>query len=924
MAQGDIFGNLDGALKKLDAAKKANIITAQEEESHINRMLSMYDAINAKKAAGREWDLKTQSIYQNLKRFGKEMAEDAENLKKAKKGLKKTEDEISNMGKVAYELEKKGNKAAADLVKKKKAQLELEKEIQEVNYEMAKSSVSKLGQALNMFGKVGGFLSSSFGGLFSMFGNILGAAFDIGKAIFKIIFPIEKAFKLFLEMQKVVGALSADIGMTNKEYYRLLDAMPTIYNEILEYGGKIEDVGKIIKGFSEDTGKNRIFSTKEITDIVNLGNSTGLAVEGVTKMVSEFDNLGYSLGTTLKVAQKGRNEAARFNINQTKLLQTTTEVVKALTGSGFGRSVEGLTKLAAKAESLRFNLAESIKSFKDAFFSPEKAVEAAAKIQVLGGEFAQMFGDPFQLMYDSMNNADGMAEKLINAAKGLAIKNKNGDFIIPPAQRQILKEVAESLGQNYDSIVNAAIEQAKTTDKMNALSKRAGSLVGFSDDDKQSLANLMTINKSGQYEIKMPNGVSKLVSSITSKDQLQTILNQRKANDEAAKQRLTLQDRFNNILERFAIGLTPLFTELNKLLADSGLLNEIEKLGKDIASTLIPLIKDVFSPGGKFRTGVDMFLSGFTEFIGGIRDIMNGNGTFFGKMKEIFTSIIKFVFDNVMPYVKIIFGEILKAMKDIPLVGGYLNNAGIAMQESKNTRDKTKAIGIDNKGNLTEMVKNLRKDDESSTFTGDLLGGIGTGLMGVLDGIGATVTHAIGLKSIAEELTEKEAANFRRSGADFADAFTGGNKYKQALTSSALIGGGYSDDRLLRELGIGSVTSVPKDMRAEIAQASKVDDYLALSNGQAMSGAPGSAMALISELNANKYANSNTNNSQQTITVVVSGELEAKTKNGTQKINAKEFYDSDPVMMGEWIKRTMSQNSNGSANYIVDFGVAPI
>jgi hypothetical protein len=29
-------------------------------------------------------------------------------------------------------------------------------------------------------------------------------------------------------------------------------------------------------------------------------------------------------------------------------------------------------------------------------------------------------------------------------------------------------------------------------------------------------------------------------------------------------------------------------------------------------------------------------------------------------------------------------------------------------------------------------------------------------------------------------------------------------------------------------------------------------------------------------------------------------------------------------MMGEWIKRTMSQNGNGSANYIVDFGVAPL
>ena len=128
----------------------------------------------------------------------------------------------------------------------------------------------------------------------------------------------------------------------------------------------------------------------------------------------------------------------------------------------------------------------------------------------------------------------------------------------------------------------------------------------------------------------MPNGVNQLVSNITSQDQLKGILAQRVANEEAAKQRLTLQDRFNNILERFAIGLTPLFTELNKLLADSGLLTEIENLGKDIASTLIPLIKDLFSPGGKFRTGIDMFLEGFKSFITDIRGIMGDkNKTFF-------------------------------------------------------------------------------------------------------------------------------------------------------------------------------------------------------------------------------------------------------------------------------------------------------
>jgi hypothetical protein len=923
MGQADFFGNLEGAQKKLDAARKAGIISAQQEEEHINSMLSMYDAINEKKAIGREWDLKTQSVYQNLKRFGKEMAEDAQNLKKAKKSLKKTEDDIVNMGKVADELTRRGNKEAAALVKKKKEQLQVEKEIEEVNYQTAKSSVSKMGQALNMFGKVGGFLSSNFGGLASIFSGILGTVFNIGMGLLKIIFPIEKAFKLFLEMQKVVGALSADIGMTAIEYRNLLNMMPTIYNEILGYGGKIEDIGKIIKGFSDETGKNRIFSAEEITDIVKLGNNTGLAVEGATKMVAEFDNLGYSLSTTLKVAQKGRNEAARFNINQTKLLQTTTEVVKALTGSGFGRSVEGLTKLAAKAESLRFNLGESIKSFKDAFFSPEKAVEAAAKIQVLGGEFAQMFGDPFQLMYDSMNNADGMAEKLINSAKSLAIKNKNGDFIIPPAQRQILKETAEALGQNYDQIVNAGIEQARTADKMNTLSKSAGSLIGITDDDQQALANLMTINKKGQYEIKMPNGVSELVSNITSQDQLKNILSQRKANEDAAKQRLTLQERLNNVLDRFAIGLTPLFTKLDELLSNSGFLQKVEELGKTIASQLIPMITDLFNADSPLRKGLDMFLKGFTDFLGEIKAIMGNEKTpFWDRISEVFGKIGGFFMDGVMPFIKIAFAEIFKALQGLPFgVGDAMLSAALQLEEGD---AKTKAIsqkmGIDNQKLIDKKISNVAQN-ALYMGPGDSAIGVGSGLLNVIGGAAESV---IGLIPAAFGNSDYLTAGIARTG-------IGGARTIDALASLQTGGIGVGSlessiiDNAVKGQGIGNNGAWARDVYdMEYLPTQNVQDYVKFSDGTEWSGGAGQGMAMISELNANRYANSNTNGGDQTITVVINGEIEAKTKNGIQKINAKDFYDSDPVAMGEWMKRTMSQTNNGSANYIVDFGVAPL
>ena len=84
MAQGDFFSNLKNAQQSLSDARANGLITAQQEEDHMMKMMSYYEAINAKKAAGREWDLKNQTILQNISRFGKQMVEDAQNLKDAK------------------------------------------------------------------------------------------------------------------------------------------------------------------------------------------------------------------------------------------------------------------------------------------------------------------------------------------------------------------------------------------------------------------------------------------------------------------------------------------------------------------------------------------------------------------------------------------------------------------------------------------------------------------------------------------------------------------------------------------------------------------------------------------------------------------------------------------------------------------------
>jgi hypothetical protein len=710
--------------------------------------------------------------------------------------------------------------------------------------------------------------------------------------------------------------------------------MPTLYNEIVGYGGKIEDIGKIIAGFSNETGKNRLFSKEEITDIVKLGYSTGLGVEGVTNMVAEFDNLGISLGTTLKTAEKGRQVAAKFNINQTKLLKTTTDVVKNLTGTAFGRSVEDLTKLAAKAESLRFNLAESISSFKDSFFSPEKAVEAAARIQVLGGEMAQQFGDPFTLMYDSMNNADGMAEKLIKSAKDLAVKNKNGEFIIPPAQRQILREQAEALGQNYDEIVNAAIEQAKVGDKMISLAKSGASLTGFDDDQKQQLANLMTLNKSGQYEIKMPNGVSKLVSNITSEDQLKGILAQRKANENAAQARLTLQDRLNIVLDRFAISLTPIFTNLARILEDEGVLQNIERLGKGIATQLIPFIDELFTPGGRLDKGITYFLTEFNGFLAEVKTIMDGKGSFWDKIKGIFSSMVGFATKTILPYVQYVFGNIFTALKDLPGIGDALNLAGeqlIAKSFQYEGKKDEDGNPIYNKGTVAmaggegaanKILNSANSNKIDSESNHNWFTRFGSSVANLVTGTGNSLLAAgQGLLGYDSTDAQRNARiDLQLAGAQQADAWGGLFDWKGKDTGAAWFGSTNTSAeeqtrlRLRGEEGLNpGYKTIP------------VDDAMVYANGQYIKGGKGDAVAFLDEMAFGKaYKNSMGAGSDTTITVNVSGVIEHDSPNGKKSISAKELYDSDPQMFGEFIKATIAKNDYGSGNYIVEFGVVPL
>ena len=353
------------------------------------------------------------------------------------------------------------------------------------------SGLGDMGEVLDKMVAAVGFLGSGFAALAKEIGPGQALAFLFSKTIMEIDDSVTD----------VVSGFGQVRGFSDAIQSTLIDANA----ELFDLDVSTEEILATFEGFNSELGRMVMLTTEEVSRMNVLAEATGLSSREIGQMIAGMSDLGMGTTTALQNIEAMTVEAQKLGLNVNTYINSIGQNIKLLNQYGFDKGINGLSRMVAKAQALRFDIQQSV-NLADTILDggPEKAVELAAELATLGGDIGEL-GDPFALMYNSLNDVGAIQDSLVDLASAAATVNEQtGQIEIPAQARQKLREQAKLLGLDFGELTDAAINSRKQMMAMEEI--EFSGLAGMSDEDKQFIANMSEINEKGEMVVKLKEG----------------------------------------------------------------------------------------------------------------------------------------------------------------------------------------------------------------------------------------------------------------------------------------------------------------------------------------------------------------------------------------------------------------------------------
>ena len=365
-----------------------------------------------------------------------------------------------------------------------------------------------------------------------------------------------KSLGLF-EMDKAMKNSALSMGIIGTQAKGFRDTITSASKQTAYIGVSLQDIAKIQSDYSEELGRSVQMNEKSLVAMGQLSKFADLGAEGAARMAAEMDMQGMSAEKTGEFMNQTLNDSHAMGVNASKVIKNIAGNIKMLNKYRFKDGVKGLAKMAMTASKLGVDMSFA-GGMADKLFDIEGAVDMSAQLQVMGGAWAQM-ADPFHLMYMARNDIEGLTEEIANAAKQSMSFAKDGSIETSAMEMQRLRIVAQQTGLEYEQLMDAGKAAFK-------LSNIKGQIGNVSPELQEFIANTAEF-KDGKATI-MVNGNPKLLSTLseTDKNVLKGQMETKKTMEERAKEALTFDEAFTNMVNGMKLYLLPIITTINESL----------------------------------------------------------------------------------------------------------------------------------------------------------------------------------------------------------------------------------------------------------------------------------------------------------------------------------------------------------------------
>ena len=365
-------------------------------------------------------------------------------------------------------------------------------------------------------------------------------------------------------------------------------AMFSTYQQTLDFGGSMSDAKDYLESYGTELGKIPNIHDDIIVRAVKLSKATGMSTKEVGAFVASLAKMGIGQDVALGKMEKMYLTARKYGVNATMLTKEVLKNISKTSTYGFKDGIDGLTKMVARSQQLGISM-DSVMKTAESALDPDKAIEMAASMQMLGGSVGAL-GDPFHLLYLAQTDIGKLNEEIIDASKNSVKFNEaTGEFKLPVSEMYRMREMAKALDLDYQSLADGAVNAAKQTKVLSMITLPSN----FNEDDKNLIASLSEI-KNGQVMIQIP-GQDKMINAQDVNTQAQLDLlrgvadekgkNSQDAIRDIAKNQLSALDKANISLETIKNSLI-LAKGAGGIAQYSGMLDDASVVGKKISEQI--------------------------------------------------------------------------------------------------------------------------------------------------------------------------------------------------------------------------------------------------------------------------------------------------------------------------------------------------